>query len=149
MAYNDYRSNYQNQSLRQARQSPDKELHPPLELPQDYVEKAEQVMKGQNYGISTSKIRSFLSIANDIYTSESKSKDENLKKDSIEKLNMMRVRIIYEAGRYKDDVKPFVEDSKLINYIKSIGTSRKKFINFFRYLEALVAYHRFFNERDN
>jgi len=148
MAYNDYRNNRQNSNYRQPPKTPVAPLHPPLELPEDYVEAAAQVMQSRNFKISTTKIRSFLSIANDIYNIESKRKDETLTPESIDKLNMMRVRILYEAGRYKSDVKPFVEESKLINYIKSIGTSRQKFINFSRYLEALVAYHRFFNESE-
>ena len=119
-----------------------------MELPEEYVEAAEKVMQNGNFKISTSKIRGFLSIANDIYNVESRRKEETLAKESLDKLNMLRVRILYEAGRDKNNVKPFVEESRIINYLKSIGDSRQKFIRFCRYLEALVAYHRFFSESE-
>ena len=33
-------------------------------------------------------------------------------------------------------------------FIKGIGNSRAEFIRFARYMEALVAYHRFFGGKD-
>ncbi len=146
MAYHDYRNPRQNN--RPAPQTTVTPLHPPMELPEEYVEAAEKVMQNGNFKISTSKIRGFLSIANDIYNVESRRKEETLAKESLDKLNMLRVRILYEAGRDKNNVKPFVEESRIINYLKSIGDSRQKFIRFCRYLEALVAYHRFFSESE-
>ncbi|HHW46878.1 MAG TPA: type III-A CRISPR-associated protein Csm2 [Clostridiales bacterium] len=146
---NNIHKNYNQNYDKQLRKVPE---HKPLELPKEYVRAAEEVMiKLGKYNektgtyffkITTSKIRSFLSLSNDIYNIEIRSKDENLTEESINKLNRMRVRILYEAGRY-EEVKAFVENSKIISYIKGIGTSRKKFLDFAQYLEALVAYHRF------
>jgi CRISPR-associated protein Csm2 len=64
-------------------------------------------------------------------------------------LEHMRIRVIYEAGR-EDSIRmiEFIRDSRIINYIKSIGNSRKEFIKFARYMEALVAYHKFYGGRD-
>ena len=64
------------------------------------------------------------------------------------KLQMLRIRILYEAGRDERDVKPFVEKSKLLEYIKGIQMNREKFIQFAHYMEALVAYHRYYGGRD-
>ncbi|HHV50292.1 MAG TPA: type III-A CRISPR-associated protein Csm2 [Candidatus Avimonas sp.] len=162
MAYNSYQSNNyksQNRYSSQPQQPPAALQHPPLELPKDYVEAAEKVMLslGQYdersgkyvFKITTSKIRSFLSLANDIYNIENTRKDETLTEESMNKINMMRVRILYEAGRYEAEVKPFIEKSKLISYIKGIGTSRKKLIDFCKYLEALVAYHRYLGGKES
>jgi|GEM_PF-335040 len=160
MAYNSYQSNNyksQNRYSSQFQQST-VDLHPPRELPKDYVKAAEEVMSSlkirkydkktgkYTFDITTSKIRSFLSIANDIYIVENSRKEDTLHEESIHKLNMLRIRLLYEAGRFEKEVKPFIEESQLISYIKGIGTSRKKFIEFFRYLEALVAYHRYLGE---
>ena len=63
---------------------------------------------------------------------------------------MMRVRVLYEAGRDEKTVAPFVKEAKLLEYIKGIGTSREKCLLFAHYMEALVAYHRYYhigNER--
>lgn len=113
----------------------------PMELPEDYVQEAENVIK-KGHKISTSKIRSILSLVSDIYNDENIRTEAALLKSSKERIQLMRVRILYEAGR-DSNVKKFIEESHLINYIKSIGDSREKFIIFARYMEALVAYHKF------
>ena len=60
----------------------------------------------------------------------------------------LKVRILYEAGR-EPAVKDFVERAEIIKCIDEIGSSKKKYLLFNRYLEALVAYHRFFDGKDN
>lgn len=74
---------------------------------------------------------------------------DKLDSGSVAKLQMMRIRVLYEAGR-EDTTRNFVNKAKLIEYIKGIGTSRENLIRFAHYMEALVAYHRFYrisNER--
>lgn len=55
--------------------------------------------------------------------------------------------MLYEAGRDKD-VKYFLEVAKLVEYLKDIGTSRAKLLNYFHYMEALVAYHKFYGGKE-
>ena len=73
--------------------------------------------------------------------------EKELLPDSAAKLGMMRVRTAYEAGR-DSAVKNFVEQAKLLQYIKGIGLDRKAFLNFAHYMEALVAYHRYYGGKD-
>lgn len=131
----------------------------PLDVPEDYVDVAEQVMKhlGQpdrqnpsrlRFSITTSKIRNILTLVSDIYNVESRRTAETMLPESNAKLQMLRIRILYEAGRDERDVKPFVEKSKLLEYIKGIQMNREKFIQFAHYMEALVAYHRYYGGRD-
>ena len=47
---------------------------------------------------------------------------------------MLRIRILYEAGRNESEVKPFVKSSKLLEYIKGIQMNREKFIRFAHYM---------------
>ena len=44
--------------------------------------------------------------------------------------------------------KKIINESKILNKIDQIGTSKKKFIEMERYMEALVAYHRFYGGKD-
>ena len=56
--------------------------------------------------------------------------------------------MVYDAGRERD-VKDFVEQAKLLEYLKGVGDSREEMIRFAHYMEALVAYHRYLGGRDN
>lgn len=116
-----------------------------LPLPEDYVDAAEAVMRrlaGNNRKITTSKIRNLLSLVTDIYNTENLRDAPTLSPESITALTMMRIRVVYEAGR-EQTVREFITEAKLLEYIKGIGTDREKLIAFAHYMEALVAYHRF------
>ena len=117
----------------------------PLTLPKDYVDEAERVMttlSGGRSKITTSKIRNLLSLVSDIYNAENLRTEKELLPESVTALTMMRIRVVYEAGR-EEAVKTFVREAKLLQYIKGIGTDRAALIEFSHYMEALVAYHRF------
>ena len=58
------------------------------------------------------------------------------------RINYLKVRIIYEAGR-EESVKYFIDESFLLKVIDSIKGSRSQYMLFSRYLEALVAYRKF------
>lgn len=131
----------------------------PEKIPEDYVDAAAKVMetlghwndikKKYDFTLKTSKLRNILSMASDVYNNETTNKGETLLPGSVAALQKMRVRLIYECGRDELGVKPFVMDSHLLGYLKGIGNSREAFIKFENYLEALVAYHRFYGGRDN
>ncbi len=91
--------------------------------------------------ITTSKIRNLLSLVTDIYNVENLRDGPELLPESRNALTMMRIRTVYEAGR-EQTVKEFVTEATLLEYIKDIGSSREKLIDFAHYMEALVAYHR-------
>ena len=116
-----------------------------LQLPKDYVDAAEAVMRklaANRARITTSKIRNLLSLVSDIYNVENLRDDPELLPESRNALTMMRIRAVYEAGR-EQTVKEFIMEAKLLEYIKGIGSSREKLIDFAHYMEALVAYHRY------
>ena len=101
------------------------------------------------YGkLTTSKIRRFLSLVIDILNEERIRTQDELKPESVRKLMMARVRFAYEAARV-DDVRRFVDVSGIMLYIKDIGKSREKFIAFAEYMEALVAWHRYYGGKEN
>lgn len=120
----------------------------PLEIPADFLEQAEKLMCSQEIRITTSKIRRLYSLVTEIYNEEQLRTQDMLTQESVAALGMMRVRIAYECGR-DASVKAFVAQTKLLQYLKSIGTSRMAFIKYTQYMEALVAYHKFYGGREN
>ena len=123
----------------------------PLKLPENYVDEAEKVMRAlfeNRSRITTTKLRGFLTLVNDIYNAENLRTEMELSSESKLKLMRLRVRVVYDAGRERD-VKDFVEKAKLLEYLKGVGDSREAMIHFAHYMEALVAYHRYLGGRDN
>lgn len=127
----------------------------PIDLSHGYVEKAEQVIlnlkreMGGNYDkFSTTKIRNILSMITEIYNDVLNEEDETLSSNIQSRIERLKVRLIYECGREPDVVKPFVEKAGLIQIISGIGSSKTKFNELSRYMEALVAYHRYYDGKD-
>lgn len=124
-----------------------------LPVPEDYVDAADAVMqrlakvdsknKKLKFDLTTSKLRNILTLVSDIYNYEVRSHEHTISKESIAKLQKLRIRVLYEAGR-EQSVKEFVETSKLLEYIKGIDKNRENMLRFCHYMEALVAYHRFY-----
>ena len=120
-----------------------------------YVEDAEKVFKDwystRDKKITTSKIRGLLSGMSDIYNDVVRVEGEELPQDIVDRIQYLKVQFVYEYGRddKKDgSVRRFINESKILNKIDQIGTSKKKFIDMERYMEALVAYHRFYGGKD-
>lgn len=144
MAYNNSNQRSRPPQYNAPRQAPP-EINA-LPLPEDYVDAAEKVIRriAENRGrpITTSKIRNLFSLVSDIYNVENLRDEPELLQESRTALTMMRIRVVYEAGR-EQNVKEFVTEAKLLEYIKDIKNDRKKLIDFAHYMEALVAYHRY------
>ena len=107
-------------------------------------------------GLKTNQIRKFLtavtSLTNkiDVYKLKNGQTDE-LSEDLANEVKFLKVKIAYQVGR--DDkfgnVKKFADAANLVNRIDMIGTSIRRFESFARYMEALVAYHKFYGGKDN
>lgn len=122
-----------------------------------YVEDAEKVFKDwyltQEPKITTTKIRGLLSGMSDIYNDVVRVEGEELPQDIVDRIQYLKVQFVYEYGRDKKDKKDgpvgrFIKEAKILDKIDQIGTSKKKFIEMERYMEALVAYHRFYGGED-
>ena len=99
--------------------------------------------------ITTSQLRLLLSNAIII---KNKIQIETRKEDKIsEKLEneikYLLVKHIYQCGRDLD-VKSFDENFKISEAIKEIGNSAKNFNKFYRYLEEIVAYMKYYGFDD-
>ena len=106
------------------------------EVPENYVEQAENVMYDlrNRRSITTTKIRNLFSLVVDICSEEELRTESTLQDKSVARLKRMHVRVIYESGR-DSGTKEFVND-------------RKRLIRFTRYMEALVAFHRYFGGKE-
>ena len=121
---------------------------PAKDFPADYVDEAEKIMQENYRKITTSKLRNLLSLLMDVSNIETLRTEDTISEESAVKLQMARIRMAYECGRDRN-VKEFVETAHMMPWLKDIGQSREKAIRYVHYLEAIVAYHRFFGGREN
>lgn len=98
--------------------------------------------------ITTSKIRNLLAMAADIYNLALDCKDDKLPDELSSKIDYMRIRFVYESGR-EVKVKDLVEAAEILEILKQINGSKKNYILFYHYMEALVAFKRFYNKNDD
>lgn len=123
---------------------------------ENYVKKAEEVIEklsrntdrwGNVQMVTTSKIRNLLSMSTDIYNEVRVIREDKLNDDICGRISYLKIRFVYEAGRDRD-VKAFVKEAKIIECLDEIGSSKAKYLLFNRYMEALIAYHKFYGGKD-
>lgn len=122
---------------------------------ENYVDEAERVIKtliekdrsGRDViRLTTSKIRGILSLVTELYNDIIHEPSNKLGEEYVERIQYLRLRIVYEAGRDKQ-VGKFVEKSNLLEYVKAIK-NKNDFLRFTKYVEALVAYHKYYGGKD-
>lgn len=117
----------------------------------NYVDLAEKAIcelcQTEKSIVTTSKIRNLLAMTADIYNEVVNSRSERLSAEIIGKINYLKIRCVYEAGR-DVGVKKLVEKAEILKHIDEIKGSRAQYILFSRYMEALVAYRKFHGGRD-
>ena len=97
--------------------------------------------------LTTSKIRNLLSMTSALYTDAHQQREDKLSTEMQSRVQYLRMRVAYEAGR-DQTVKSFVVKAELLEQLSAIRDDRKKLLLFCRYMEALVAYHRFHGGQD-
>lgn len=117
-----------------------------------YVKKAEETINelldiknkdGKPVSIATtSQMRNILAMSADIYNRVMVNSGEDLSDEIIGLIEYLKIRIVYEAGR-DEKVKKFIVQSEMLKIIDEINGSKKNFILFNHYLEALIAYRKF------
>lgn len=129
-----------------------------MKLTEDnYVELAEQAIKKicerkDSRGnpidlVTTSKIRNLLAMTAGIYNEVLNEPNEKLSKEQIGRINYLKIRFVYEAGR-EPLVGKLVKTADILTCLDEIKGSRSQYILFSRYMEALVAYRKFYGTRD-
>ena len=139
----------------------------------DYVAKAESVIKQLSRNeeneilLITSQLRKILSaitdVKNKVIVEAAKNKD-NIKKISPElqlEIRFLKTILVYQAGREIEKnkeknnkksnnitinaVDEFIEKADLISLLDKIGDDLKRFYQFCKYIEALVAFHKYYS----
>lgn len=103
--------------------------------------------------ISTSQIRKFLSAVNKINNKIKYQNDSDiLSEDIVAEIAYMRVQFAYIVGKNKIGKNKNGSFEKLHEELDKamieIKNSKSKFINFARYVEAIIAYHKFYGGND-
>ena len=109
------------------------------------LSRSKKIVRGREQHIkliTTSKIRNLLAIMMDIKNDILESGTETLTPELAGRIQYLKVRMIYEAGR-DESVKEFLRISQLIGCVDKSGTSRKNYLLITRYMEALVAFRKF------
>lgn len=126
----------------------------------NYVDKAERVIKtlkgkknpknGRDIQmVTTTKIRNLLAMTADIYNEVLNISGDRLPEELNNRIEYLRVRFTYEAGKDSEGkVRDFVTEAGLLDILREIKGSRDNFMLFNRYMEALVAFHRFYGGKD-
>lgn len=100
-------------------------------------------------GLTTSKLRNLLDLVNNIYNVVVNSPEKDLSEDNKDKIAYLKIKFAYEVGRDKP-VKKFVEQTyvkDLIDDVLKNGT-KKHFLDYCKYFEALVAYSKYYGMGD-
>ena len=119
---------------------------------QNYVDMAEKVIirlknkkdrKGRNIPmVTTSKLRNLLTMTADIRNEVMSQTEEKLEGRITSRIEYLRVHFLYEAGR-EDSVRDLVEEAEIIPFLKGINGNRENYLLFSKYMEALVAFHKY------
>ena len=130
------------------------------------VKRAEEVIenlvkgkRGENTDklISSSQLRKIFSVVNNLKSKivveqiKNKSNDQKISEELQREVQFLKPMLRYQAGRNfeknKDNnlVHEFIEEAQLIDRIDKIGDSLQEFNNFYKYLEALVAFHKYYS----
>ncbi len=118
----------------------------------DYVAQAEKVIlelkkkkkENKKYEvISTSQLRNILARISSIYIEVLQGRDDILSEEVQGQIQYLKLTMVYDSGRRETNVKDFVLKANLLEYIDEIKDSKEKFLLFEKYMEALVAYHKY------
>jgi CRISPR-associated protein, csm2 family len=110
--------------------------------------------KEKFYIVTTTKLRNLLAMISDIYNDVitqggTEGNGDKLNADITKRINYLKVKVVYESGR-DNSVRKFVDRANISKHLDDVIKSKSKadFILFCRYMEALVAYRKFYFEGD-
>ena len=115
-----------------------------------YIDEAMNMIEHGRSEISTSKLRSMYGQLCEITKRYDPSAQEELSKDCISALRLLRIQIIYSMGR-DENVMDFIKDSHLVAYICHTEEEKNRscYKLLCKYFEALVAFHRFKYQKES
>lgn len=123
----------------------------------DMIKTAEEVIQalkeegGGRLRLKTNQIRKILSAINAISNKVQiykmrQPKEKNLPEELAADVSYLKVMLAYQSGRERS-VREFVERAGLLEKIDTVASIRD-YEGFARYMEALVAYHKYYGGND-
>ena len=116
-----------------------------------YVKEAENVIKGLKRGnngkfsLTTNQIRNLLDMMNELYLKIQHSSGVTLSEDVQSHVQYVKMKFAYAAGRDGGEpVKELLNRTCLLDQLDQVGESREYLLLLCHYMEALVAYHKFY-----
>lgn len=108
--------------------------------------------------VTTSQIRKFLTAVNTVtekvnaYKLEKTDDYDTLPVELQAQIKYLKVKLAYQIGRNRskwgNPVEDFEKEAGLISLIDEIKSSTKEYEKFAHYMEALVAFHKFYGGKD-
>ena len=98
--------------------------------------------------VTTSRIRNLLAMTAEIQTEVRNNKGDKLTSEMIERINYLKVRFVYEAGR-EPAVRKLVDTAEILQHLGDVKNSKEQYIIFSMYMEALVAFRKFYGKNDD
>ena len=137
----------------------------------DYVAKAESVIKQLSRNekneilLNTSQLRKILSAITDVKNKVSVEAAKKISPELQLEIRFLKTILVYQAGREIEKSKEknnknnnkksnyitinavdeFIEKADLISLLDKIGDDLKRFYRFCKYIEALVAFHKYYS----
>lgn len=111
----------------------------------DAIERINQLDSSQ---VTITKLRNLQGMSAAIQTEVKRHRDEKLPENIKDRIEYLRLRFIYEAGRTKS-VKTFVKEAKILEKIEAIDGNKQEFLYFSRYMEALIAWYMYKKSEGN
>ena len=111
------------------------------------VKGARKNFKGEPDIVTTSKIRNLLAMNADIYNQVLTKSSEKMDDEICGRIEYLRVRFMYECGR-EPKVKEFVQQAEILEILKEIKQRKKNYLLFSRYMEALIAFHKYYGGKE-
>lgn len=108
---------------------------------------AEKVIQEHNKSydkISTTQLRGLFSLLTEVREIIRVRQEKQLNENLISRVQYIKMRFVYAAGRGEKGVSAFMKQSALIECLDSIQDSVKQFELVCKYMEALVAYHKYY-----
>lgn len=107
--------------------------------------KMREVFRGEK-PVTTNQLRNILTLINNI-SLKSGFGGDTLSREVQNDIKYLLVKIYYACGRDKS-VNSFVNTTKLIELLLCVGDSRDRWLIFSKYVESLVAFHKYLGGKD-
>ncbi len=116
---------------------------------ENFADQAESLMQKIKFDprdpFTTTKMRNIYALCAGLHGEARRNTDPILSDELQGQVQYFKMRIAYECGR-SPTAKYFVETCKIKENIDGIGDKKENLMLFCRYMEALVAYHKFYHD---